>query len=419
MTAQSAPQQPQRTPQQEAARRAFQNSPELKAFRGFVGCAYITILSEADAKAKGIVLEGGRPGLIYVPGIGLAFVQPPATSAGRRKPQANALEMRTSRAGFLTAAAASTLAPALAETAGAAGDDLSGMTFTMLRVDEAQRLGVRTPSGVVDVTAAGAALGVQNLPVTTDDVVRGHGDMIALKRVVANAPASTRHAETAVDYAPVVNSPGKILCVGLNYRAHIAETGAKQTATPELFNKFNSALNRHNGTIPVSAMDAKHFDYESELVAVIGKRAKNVSESAALGHVFGYAAGNDFTARDLQHRVTQWMTGKTPDLFAPLGPWLVTADLIGDPQTLQVQTFVNDETSPRQNMSTAQMIFPVATLISYISNFITLDPGDIIFTGTPSGVIDGMPPDKQIWLKPGDRIHTKITKLGSLRFTLT
>jgi 2-keto-4-pentenoate hydratase/2-oxohepta-3-ene-1,7-dioic acid hydratase in catechol pathway len=112
------------------------------------------------------------------------------------------------------------------------------------------------------------------------------------------------------------------------------------------------------------------------------------------------------------------MTGKTPDQFAPLGPWLVTAEQIGDPQTLQIQTFVNDETTPRQDMNTSEMIFSCAKIISYMSEFITLRPGDIIFSGTPSGVILGYPKDKQVWLKAGDRITTKITKLGELNFTL-
>ncbi len=113
------------------------------------------------------------------------------------------------------------------------------------------------------------------------------------------------------------------------------------------------------------------------------------------------------------------MTGKTPDQFAPIGPWLVTADQIPDPQTLQVQTFVNDETKPRQDMNTAQMIFNCAHILSYTSTFITLSPGDVIFTGTPSGVIAGYPPDKQVWLKPGDRVRTVISKVGELHFTLT
>ncbi len=168
----------------------------------------------------------------------------------------------------------------------------------------------------------------------------------------------------------------------------------------------------------VSKLQAEKFDYESELVMIVGKTARNVAEADALSYVFGYACGHDFTARDTQQRVSQWMTGKTPDQFAPLGPWLVTADQIPDPQTLQIQTWINDETTPRQDANTAQMIFNCAHILSYTSNYITLQPGDVIFTGTPSGVITGYPKDKQVWLKAGDRVRTTISKLGELKFSL-
>ncbi len=331
----------------------------------------------------------------------------------------------TTRAKFLATTAGSAVAvaaaPQLAVAAGPAevATATTGLTLTTIRAGGHDRLGVRTSRGIVNVALAAQSLGIAGTPRTTDDVVAGRGNVGALKRIVAGAPASAVLAESSVEFGPVIGAPPKIICVGLNYSAHLKETGEKPRTEPELFNKFNTALNRHNGTIPVSHLDATNFDYESELVVVIGKTASQVSEADALGHVFGYAAGNDFTARDLQMRVTQWMTGKTPDNFAPLGPWLVAADQIPDPQTLQVQTWVNDETTPRQDMNTSLMIFPVATIISYTSKFITLQPGDIIFTGTPSGVILGYPKDKQVWLKPGDRIRTSITKLGDLKFTLT
>jgi len=330
--------------------------------------------------------------------------------------------MSSTRAGFLArSAAVAALAPALPVLASAevVASTVAGMTFTMLRDGSTDHLGIRTPAGIVDVAAAAKARNLTGLPRTTDDVIAGRGDLAALRALAAAPPASALRAPTAVAYAPVVTSPGKIVCVGRNYEAHIASRGIAKTAVPELFNKFNSALNRHNGTIPVSVLPAQKFDYESELVAVIGKRATRVSEADALAHVFGYAAGNDFTARDIQNRVTQWMTGKSPDHFAPIGPWLVTADQIPDPQNLRVQTWVNDEATPRQDMSTSQMIWSVVEIISYVSNFITLDPGDIVFTGTPSGTIAEYPPEKQIWLKPGDRIRTSITTVGDLTVTLT
>ncbi len=330
--------------------------------------------------------------------------------------------MSSTRAGFLArSAAVAAAAQALPIGASAAGvaTATAGLTFTMLRVGSDDRLGVRTPAGIVDVAAAAKARGLAGLPRTTDDVIAGRGNLAALRALAADPPAGALRAPGAVAFAPVVTAPGKIVCVGRNYEAHIASRGIAKTAVPELFNKFNSALNRHNGTIPVSIVPAAKFDYESELVVVIGTRAQRVSEADALAHVFGYAAGNDFTARDIQNRVTQWMTGKSPDHFAPVGPWLVTADQVADPQKLQVQTWVNDEAAPRQDMSTAQMIWSVSEIISYVSSFITLDPGDIIFSGTPSGTIAEYAPDKQVWLKPGDRIRTSITGLGDLVVTLT
>ena len=149
---------------------------------------------------------------------------------------------------------------------------------------------------------------------------------------------------------------------------------------------------------------------------MIGKRASRVSEAEALSYVAGYATGNDFTARDLQNgRGGQWMVGKAIDGFAPLGPYLVTADQV-DPDNLKLECRVNGET--RQSSSTGDFIFSTRQMISYMSNYFTLLPGDVIFTGTPEGVIQGMPRDKQVWLKPGDRIACSVEKLGELTFTL-
>ena len=149
---------------------------------------------------------------------------------------------------------------------------------------------------------------------------------------------------------------------------------------------------------------------------VIGRRARNVSEADAINYIFGYATGNDFTARDLQSRSTQWMLGKTLDGAAPVGPWLVTADQV-DGDNLKIECRVNGEV--RQSSSTSDMVFNCKQLVSYISRYMTLKPGDIIFTGTPEGVISGYPKDKQVWLKPGDKVVTSIEKLGELSFTLT
>jgi 2-keto-4-pentenoate hydratase/2-oxohepta-3-ene-1,7-dioic acid hydratase in catechol pathway len=296
--------------------------------------------------------------------------------------------------------------------------DIRGLTLTTLRDGDVDHVGIRTPRGIIDVAAAANALGITQAPLTVEDVIAGRGETDTLQKIAEGAPASAIRNEATVEYGPLVANPPKILCVGLNYSAHIAESGSKTPEFPDLFNKFNTSLNRHHGTVNVSGLPATQFDYESELVFIMGKTARNVAESDALAYVYGYTTGNDFSARDLQMRVSQWMTGKTPDDFAPLGPWLVAASQIPDPQALQVQTFVNDETAPRQDANTSQMIFSCARIIAYASSFMTLQPGDVIFTGTPSGVILGMPKDNQVWLKAGDRIRTVISMLGELDFQL-
>jgi 2-keto-4-pentenoate hydratase/2-oxohepta-3-ene-1,7-dioic acid hydratase in catechol pathway len=250
-------------------------------------------------------------------------------------------------------------------------------------------------------------------------VLEGEGDMAALTRLIDKARAAGERffvPENAAEFGPCVTDPEKIICIGLNYRKHAAETGNPVPPLPILFNKFNSALNHHGGTIAVSKEPAEKFDYEAELVIVIGREARNVSEEEAPNYIFGYATGNDFTARDLQSRTSQWMIGKSGDGWAPLGPWLVTADQV-DGDNLKIELKVNGET--RQSSNTSDMVFGCKKLVSYISKHMTLKPGDIIFTGTPEGVISGMPKDKQVWLKPGDKVTTSIEKLGELYFQLT
>jgi 2-keto-4-pentenoate hydratase/2-oxohepta-3-ene-1,7-dioic acid hydratase in catechol pathway len=222
--------------------------------------------------------------------------------------------------------------------------------------------------------------------------------------------------ENKIEYAPAITNPEKIVCVGLNYAKHAKETNNPIPKLPILFNKFNNTLNSHNGVVAVSKVNAEKFDYEAELVIVMGKRAYNVSEADALSYVFGYATGQDFTARDLQQRSSQWMIGKTNDGFAPIGPYIFTADLVGNPNQLKIEQYVNGEV--RQSSNTNDMVFNCAQIVSYTSQIFTLEPGDIIFTGTPEGVISGYPKEKQVWLKPGDKLETRIEKLGNLKFTL-
>jgi 2-keto-4-pentenoate hydratase/2-oxohepta-3-ene-1,7-dioic acid hydratase in catechol pathway len=214
----------------------------------------------------------------------------------------------------------------------------------------------------------------------------------------------------------VVTQPEKIVCLGLNYRKHAEEVHMPIPKQPVLFNKYNNSLHAHKSQLKLPAEVAKKFDYEVELVVLMGKEAKNVSEADALSYVAGYCVGNDFSARDLQLETGgQWMIGKTPDGFAPLGPYFVTAERI-TPDNLKLECRVNGET--RQSSNTNDFIFNTRQQISYISRHMTLRPGDIIFTGTPQGVILGKPKEEQVWLKPGDKIACSIEHLGELTFEL-
>jgi 2-keto-4-pentenoate hydratase/2-oxohepta-3-ene-1,7-dioic acid hydratase in catechol pathway len=294
-----------------------------------------------------------------------------------------------------------------------------GLVLLNIRRDKEYRLGVKTEKGILDVQQAAKLLRM-HAPATVDDLLqKEEGPSVNAVVAAALKSSSAQKAfvkEEAIEYGPVVTRPEKIICVGLNYRRHAAEVGAPVPKQPVLFNKYNNTLNCHNGTIRLPVEVAKKFDYEVELVMVIGRQAKNVSEADALSYVAGYSTGNDFTARDLQLETGgQWMIGKTPDQFAPLGPYLITADQV-DPDKLKIECRVNGET--RQSSNTGDMIFNSRQIVSYISRHITLKPGDIIFTGTPEGVIAGKPKDQQIWLKAGDKIACGLEKLGELKFEL-
>ena len=295
-----------------------------------------------------------------------------------------------------------------------------GLSLLTIRRNGEYRLGVKTDKGILDVPQA-AKLLKMHAPATMDDLLQNE-DGPSLNALVgtalkSNAASTAFVKEGTVEYGPAVTRPEKIVCVGLNYRKHAKEVGMQPPSQPVLFNKYNNALNHHNGTIKLPVEVAKKFDYEVELVMVMGKEAKNVTEADALSYVAGYCTGNDFTARDLQLETpsVQWMIGKTPDQFAPLGPYLVTADQI-DPDNLKIECRVNGET--RQSSNTNDLIFNCRQIISFISRYIKLKPGDIIFTGTPEGVIAGKPKDKQVWLKPGDKVACSLEKLGELKFEL-
>jgi len=203
--------------------------------------------------------------------------------------------------------------------------------------------------------------------------------------------------------------PGKIVCVGLNYRDHAAEGGQDLPKAPLLFAKWPNTL-IGDGEPVVLPPESTQVDYEAELGVVIGAKAKRVSENDALDHVAGYICVNDVSARDLQFADGQWTRGKSPDTFCPVGPRLVPREEIADPQALAIRCIVNGEAL--QDSSTAQMIFSVAEIIAYTSQIITLEPGDLIATGTPAGV--GVFRDPKVLLKDGDEVSVEIEGLGTL-----
>lgn len=209
--------------------------------------------------------------------------------------------------------------------------------------------------------------------------------------------------------APLQN-PSKIVAIGLNYVDHASEQKSELPKTPLVFTKFPNSITSPYGSILIPEELTKAVDYEAELGVIVGRRAKNVPLKDALSYVFGYTVLNDVSARDLQFGDQQWVRGKSLDTFCPMGPIVVTADEIPDPQNLDLGCSVNDQTL--QEANTRDMIFKVADLISQLSHSFTLEPGDLIATGTPSGV--GYFRDPQVLLKPGDTVRTWIKGIGEL-----
>jgi 2-keto-4-pentenoate hydratase/2-oxohepta-3-ene-1,7-dioic acid hydratase in catechol pathway len=211
-----------------------------------------------------------------------------------------------------------------------------------------------------------------------------------------------------------ISRPGKIVCVGLNYKDHAAEGGQDLPKAPLLFAKWGNTLIGPGEPIVIPE-ESKQVDYEAELGVVIGRTAKKVSESEALEYVEGYICVNDVSARDLQFADGQWTRGKSPDTFCPVGPTLVPASEVADPQALAIKCIVNGQVL--QDSSTAQMIFSVAEIIAYASRTVTLEPGDLIATGTPAGV--GVFRDPKVLLQDGDEVSVEIEGLGTLTNPVT
>ena len=258
----------------------------------------------------------------------------------------------------------------------------------------------------------------------TDDGVIGltgrlSGRQQTLREVLeANALGEARAAIEGVEpdypvdkvrFALPIPDPEKIYCVGQNYRAHIEEMGYEVPEYPSIFSRYPRTFVPHGGQMEMPA-GSSDFDYEGEMTVVIGRPARNVSEAEALDYVAGYTIANDGSVRDWQKRGPQVAPGKNWERSGMLGPWITTADEAGNPANMTLTTRINGEV--RQQGSTADLVFSAAHLVSYISSFITLAPGDMITTGSPSGVAVGFDPPK--WLVPGDKVEIEINTLGTL-----
>jgi acylpyruvate hydrolase len=267
---------------------------------------------------------------------------------------------------------------------------------------------------------AGDGLGVAGVREQTDllELLRGGPAALATARralrfVEGRGPAGATDdwcpAASDVEIRAPVLRPGKVVCVGLNYRSHLAEIGERPSEYPTLFLKTATSVIGHGQTIVLPRV-SRQVDLEGELAVIIGRKGKYISKDDALSFVAGYTCANDVSAHDIEFRTSQWTSGKMLDTFCPLGPVLVTADEISNPNALRLRTTHNGKIV--QDASTSDMIFSVPFLISYISSLATLEPGDVILTGTPAGI--GCNRDPPVFLQPGDRVSVEIDGIGTL-----
>ena len=273
------------------------------------------------------------------------------------------------------------------------------MKLCNILTGDGTHLAAVTDSGVRDLTAAG-------FPLDMDGVIAAGISPELETLVLSDLPP------VVVDPVPanVVNRPGKLLCVGLNYRAHAENAHMKLPEHPILFSKFNDALVPSGAEVSLPDWEDS-YDYEAELVIVMGREAWDVSEDDAMSYIFGYTCGNDLSCRDAQMCSGQWLIGKTLPGFGPCGPCIVTADSFR-PEGKSIRCYVNSQL--RQDGNTGDMIFSCAKIVSYASRYVRLCPGDLIYTGTPSGVALEKRNDSAKWLCPGDRVDVVIEGIGTL-----
>ncbi len=304
------------------------------------------------------------------------------------------------------------------------------MRLVTFAVNGAPRLGAQLAEHIVDLPGTYAAwlrsrgrsaretLGLHAFPTSMLGFLQaGEPAMEAARRALAFAAepetlAALTHvglAHPTVEFLPPVPRPGKIICLGLNYRGHVAEMGRELPQYPMIFARFANSLVGHRQPIVLPAVSAM-VDYEAEMVIVMGRAGKDIPPEAAFDHIAGYTIFNDVSVRDYQRRTSQFLQGKTFDGSGPLGPALVTADEVRDPQALDITLYLNGKVMQQGN--TADFIFDIPTLVHYLSQIMTLEPGDLIATGTPAGV--GFAREPHVFLKPGDRVQIEIGELGVL-----
>ncbi|ASS96829.1 fumarylacetoacetate hydrolase family protein [Peribacillus simplex] len=281
------------------------------------------------------------------------------------------------------------------------------MKIATFSVQTEQHIGIVQDDQIISLTV----LGPEEFPscmkkfIERGSELRSRAEQLIEQRV--NDDAIFKLSEVKI--LPPIAKPDKIICVGLNYFDHCKETGMEPPDSPVIFSKYANAIAGHNDAIEIP-INSTEVDFEAELAFVIGREAKHVSEEEAYDYVFGYTIMNDISARDLQFQDGQWSRGKTADTFAPFGPVVVTHEEVGDPHNLAISLELNGEIM--QDSNTSNLIFTVPKIISFLSQSMTLKPGDLIATGTPPGV--GMGRNPKIWLKNGDRMNVSIERIGTL-----
>lgn len=279
------------------------------------------------------------------------------------------------------------------------------MRLVSFEVDGRVRAGVERDGNFVELASVG-------LPESMREFLALGPDGMARLRDAAGQPGAASHPATRVKLRPPVPNPRKIVCVGLNYRDHAAESGAAIPSEPVLFSKYRTALVASEEPIVLPPV-SQEVDYEAELVIVIGQGGRNITKQEGEERIAGYTCGHDVSARDWQLKKAggQWLAGKTFDTFAPTGPAIATRDEIGDPHKLPISLRLNGQTMQQSN--TRELIFRVGDIVAYVSQIVTLEPGDLIFTGTPGGV--GFARKPPVFLKPGDVCEVEIGGIGVLR----